>query len=380
MQCMRCGTTLQPTMSVCPTCGAPTAYSENTAAGFSGNEQKTLAASASYQESLPTILSDRTLPAAPAAGPAGSYPPGVRGSSYPPAGAALPPSYSYGPPPPAPPQPPGETRRHGLSRGIIVVLAALVVLMMIGGGILYYFSGPYPAMLHANAMATAQAQADANATGTAVVIHNANATATAQVQATLTAQQTIYTQATSGNPVLSDSLAQNSASHWDEYDSAANAGCVFSGGTYHAIQQQTGYFNPCFASVPTFGNFTFQVQMTILKGDQGGMIFRASNQNFRGYLLVIGADQSYGLYVYHSSSGSNAPAVFAGASPIINGRNQQNLVTIIVRGSQITLFINKHYVDSGSDGTYKSGQIALLAESQNNATEVAYSNAQVWSL
>ncbi|MGB8344868.1 MAG: zinc ribbon domain-containing protein [Ktedonobacteraceae bacterium] len=373
MQCISCGTSLQPGMGVCPACGAPIAYSATPAPIYGGETDPTFlaAGNAPYQESAfsSAQLSNRTLQAnaypPPAAAPLTPAPPAM---GYP----RTPPPSPYGPPPPA--------QRQRLSRGIIILLAVLVVLMIIGGGMIYYFSVPYPAQARANATATAQTRANNAATGTAVVVHNDDATATAQAQATLTVQQNMYTQATSGPLLLNDSLAQNSASQWNSYNSAANSGCVFSGGAYHVIEQQTGYFNPCFANGPTFSNFTFQVQMTILKGEAGGMLFRANNQAAKFYLLSINADQSYGLYTYSSNTGSNATTVFLGSSFAIKGLNQPNLVTLIAQGNQLTLFVNKHYIDSATDGTYKAGQIALVADSHNQPTEVAYTNAQVWKL
>jgi len=372
MQCMTCGTALQPGMRVCPACGAPIAYSAAPAPNYGGGTDPTMlaAGNAPYRESAfsPVQSPDRTFPA----------------NAYRPAAAApltpAPPTVGYPQTPSPSPYGPPPSQRQRLSRGVIILLAVLAALMIIGGGMIYYFSVPYPAQVRANATATAQTRANNAATGTAVVIHNNDATATAQAQATLTVQQNLYTQATSGPLLLDDSLAQNSASRWDSYNSAANSGCVFSGGAYHVIEQQTGYFNPCFANGPTFSNFTFQVQMTILEGEAGGMLFRANNQAAKFYLLAINADQSYGLYAYSGNTGSNATTIFAGSSFAIKGLNQPNLVTLIAQGNQLTLFVNKRYVDSAADGTYKAGLIALVANSHNQPTEIAYTDAQVWKL
>lgn len=373
MQCSTCGAAFQPGMGFCPACGASAASSA--ASGYGGDTDATIlaAGNAPFRESAfsPAQAPDRTLPAniyRPATG-TGSFTPAPQTMGYP---QKTPPN-SYGPPP----QP---TQHQKLSRGIIILLAVLVVLMIIGGGLIYYFSVPYPAQVRANATATAQTQADDAATGTAVVIHNDDATATAQAQATLTAQQAIYTQATSGPLLLNDSLAQNSASRWESYNSAANSGCVFSGGAYHVIEQQTGYFNPCFADGPTFSNFTFQVQMTILKGNAGGMLFRADDQSNKFYLLTIGVDLTYSLYAYSNNTGSNAATIFSGSSLAIKGPHQPNLITLVARGKQLTLFVNKQLVDNAIDGTYASGQIALVADSHDQPTDVVYQNAQVWKL
>src|SRR5207253_542110 len=84
---------------------------------------------------------------------------------------------------------------------------------------------------------------------------------------------------------VSDALAKNGPLQWNEYDSSSNGGCVFTAGTYHVKEYATGYFQPCFAQAGNFSNFTLQVQMTILSGEYGGIIFRADNQNSKFYLL-----------------------------------------------------------------------------------------------
>jgi hypothetical protein len=371
MRCLSCGTPLLPHMKVCPTCGTPVSYNPvgaSAPAAFGSNSDPT-----------PPLYPQSSLPAcAPVQSPSQPPPtmyPGIQAPPAPPYSGPQHPQhllYPQYPPPPLSPQ------KRGLSKGLTILLAIFVLLIIVGSGIIYYFAVPYPAQLHANATATAQAQANENATGTAVVINNENATATALAQATLTAQQTMYSQATSGTPALNDSLAQNSGSQWDNYDSAANGGCIFANGAYHVKEQQAHFFQPCFANAPTFSNFTFQVQMTILSGNIGGIIFRANTQTNKFYLLQFGTDKSYQLYVYVNNSGSSSKTLLDGFSNAINGSNQPNLLTLIAQGSQLTIFVNKQYVDSTTDSTYSSGQLGLLAYYKNAPTEVAFSNAEVW--
>jgi hypothetical protein len=263
---------------------------------------------------------------------------------------------------------------------MIILLSTLVFLMLVGSGIIYYFSVPYPAQVRAQATATAQTRVNDNATGTALVIHHQDQTATAQAQATLTTQQNIYLQATQGSPAVNDTLARNGALNWDEVDSASSGGCVFAGGTYHVKQLNKGYFRPCFAQSSNFSNFTLQVQMTILSGDSGGIVFRADSQSAKAYILEFGTDGSYQLYMYVDNTGNNANTLLTSFSSAIKGQNQPDLLTLIARGSQMTLFVNKQYVDTVSDNTYKSGLIGLLAYYKSTPTEVAFSSLQIWKL
>jgi len=294
--------------------------------------------------------------------------------------------------PPQPSQPGFEPstgpkpKKQGISTGVLVLLIVLV-LLLIGGGVLFAYVGVIqPNQQHAQATATAQAQS-AQATGTAHA--NANATAavqatgTAQVQATTTALQSIYTQVTSSNPTLNDPLSGQDGNNWDVVSTSGQGSCKFSGNAYHAGEQQSGTFYACFAETPTFSNLAFQVQMTILQGDYGGIIFRADSANSKYYYFRIGKDGAYDLTISTDTSFAHDRLLKSGnASSIIKtGLNQTNLVTVVAKGSDLYLFVNQQYLDKVSDSTYKSGQIGIFGgDFASTTADVAFTNAKVWTI
>ncbi len=310
------------------------------------------------------------------------------------------PSYSgpqqYSPPQQAyPPPSPGPQRRRGLSTGMVILFIVLVLLIIGGSGLILYTAVIQPNQLHTQATATAQANvtgtAQSNATGTAqaaataTIVANATATAqaqaTAHVQATATALQAIFNQATSGTPVLNDPLSQQDANNWEVDNKTGGGGCAFTGGSYHASMPQAGFFASCYAQNSNFSNFAFQVQMTILKGDRGGIIFRSDSAATKFYLLRFDQNGTYNFFVYSGNSGSNAKNLLEGSAPSFHtGANQANQIAIVARGSNIYLYVNQQYLISLTDSTYSSGSIAVFAEDHTNSTEVAFSNAQVWNL
>jgi hypothetical protein len=295
-------------------------------------------------------------------------------------------------PPPVLPRRP--QRRAGLSRGMTILLVILALLIMSSGFALIYYSTVYhPNQLHMQATATSQtsqtmvarvtATANAQATATAVAIVNATATAqaqaTANVIATATALQNIYTSATQGTPALSESLGFNTGSNWDEDQAQGGGGCSFTGGAYQASLYSKGFYFTCIANHTNFSNFAFQVQMKIIRGDSGGLVFRGNNAAAKFYVLRVGRDGTYDLFTTKDMTHSTSLAY--GNSPSINKNlGQGNLLAVIARGSSIYFYINKQYVGSMTDGTYQSGQIGVLAEDNTNPTDVAYSNLQVWKL
>jgi hypothetical protein len=277
---------------------------------------------------------------------------------------------------------------------IILLIALAVVLLLGGGGLIYYSAVFHPAQLHMQATATAQtmltvqaqgtAAAHAQATGTAQAIANATATvqaqATAQAMATATALQSIYNQATSGTPALNDPLTGNTASNWSVYSNNGST-CAFTGGALHAsaTAQAGGALCPALAS--NFSNFAYQVKLTILKGDLAGLLFRFDTANNKAYFFVISPDSSYELFLLHSNSPDNGKILSSGrSSVIVPGLNQSNLLTVIVRGSSIYLYINKQYVVNLSDSTSSSGKIGVFGASNGTDSDVAFNDAEVWNL
>ncbi len=67
------------------------------------------------------------------------------------------------------------------------------------------------------------------------------------------------------------------------------------------------------------------------------------------------------------------------SSAIKTGLNQTNVLAVVAKGSTIELFVNRQMIASVPDTTYIQGQIGIIAENTGNDTEVAFSNAKVWT-
>lgn len=231
------------------------------------------------------------------------------------------------------------------------------------------------ATTQANATATSQA-AIANATATAQTA-NANATATAQANATATAYATAVA---NGALIVNDTLQNNSRSYnWDTASIQGGGGCAFIGGAYHVSMPQTGFISACFAMSTNFSNFAYQIQMTIIIGDRGGIAFRADSGKGAFYYFYISTNGVYALEIYNNYTPSRPQPLSQGTSPAIKtGLNQTNLIAVVANGSSLKLFINMQLIASVSDSTYNSGKIGVVAENISNPTEVVFTNAKVW--
>lgn len=183
-----------------------------------------------------------------------------------------------------------------------------------------------------------------------------------------------------GTLALYDQLRDNSAhNNWDMY-SGKGESCTFEGGAYHVLEQNPDTFISC-AADKQFDNFAFDIQMTIIKGNCGGMIFRGDNINSKFYVFDVCQNGSYNLYRYIDYKGSDSRTLASDTSATINkGQNRANLIAAVAYNSYLYIYINEQFVASVSDETYGHGQIGVVADNYNGSTEVMFNSVRVWNL
>ncbi|HTK08102.1 MAG TPA: hypothetical protein VL485_13105 [Ktedonobacteraceae bacterium] len=374
--------------------GVPPGY--NPASPFGSNPAYGTPSAPGYNTANP--YGSSTAPATPGynvTGPSGSNPYGApAGQAYPPVPPGGLPAQGefYGqmmpPPPPnigAGAQPPvwatpQYTPKKKTSRGLFITLSLITAVVVLGSFWLIYYAGvARPAAQHAQATADAQSSATASANAAQAQATATQVQATAAVQATVTAEQTIYKQATAGAPTFSSPLTAQDNSKWDLYTAEGGGGCAFTNNALHASVDRTDYYVPCFALNSSFSDFAFQVQMTIVKGDEGGLLFRGNSTASQYYLFRIGQNGSYGLYLSQDDTHSSTLAS-ATSTDIKKGVGQVNLLTVIAKGNDIYLYVNQQYITHVTDASYAKGQLGVFGSNGGNPTDAAFSNAQVWQL
>ena len=297
-----------------------------------------------------------------------------------------------------------------LPANIVILLVALAILLIGGGLGLAYLS--YVGQMTANTQATAttsasfatstrkadagltataakvaSVQANANATATAQAILSATAiaamTATAQVNVNATATASVIAANPDPYPPHAGTLAlldplhdNNSGNNWTT--NATN--CAFTANAYHVSAPDIHSPASCFAMSTNFSNFVYEVQMQIIKGDMGGVIFRADSTKKAFYLFTVTQTGTFELILCSSNICHDIKA--ATASPAIHGGlNQINLVAVVAIGSMITLYVNNQQIASVMDSTFSLGQIGLAASAlaiNGHPSELVFSNAKVW--
>ncbi|HJT59926.1 MAG TPA: serine/threonine-protein kinase [Ktedonobacteraceae bacterium] len=276
---------------------------------------------------------------------------------------------------------PGKPARFFQARTFAIM--GLVLLFILAG------TGLSVALLHQNGGGKTNTPTATTSSG------NANATATANASSTTsgsTATPPVLHQTQNPYPphtgtlILDDPLHDNSKGYQWETSTITGAGsCGFTNNEYHVIQSSAlgGIFICSPQASPSLKNFTFQVQMTLVEGDAGGIGFRVSQSSY--YLFAISSDGSYELDVANQNNNFGVPSTLHQASsPYIHkGLGKSNLLAVVANGTSISLYANNQLLVTVTDGTYSLGQIGVAADESfgnSNTADVVFSDAKVWKM
>ena len=179
------------------------------------------------------------------------------------------------------------------------------------------------------------------------------------------------------NLVLNEPMNKNDGSWIESTNRSTGASCTFNRNTYEVDSMLKNHFVYCDIQGPDYSSIAVEVQLTIIKGDGGGIIFRADGSNYYNFRLRQNGD--YGLYLYKN----HHPIIIGVGSngAIHTGLNQANVIAVIARGNVFDLYINHHFTTTiiDPDHTYAHGQFGLTAAAYDNSTQVHYTNIKVWT-
>ena len=170
--------------------------------------------------------------------------------------------------------------------------------------------------------------------------------------------------------IFDDPLVDNSKGYsWDETK------CSFSNGAY--TTRTSGGYSYCLATNTDFSDFVYQVQVTITKGDCGGIVFRLSGTIYDFFLIC--QDQSYAFFMHKTDTSLLSASASGTRSALHRGLNQQNFIAVEAQGSTIKLYVNHQLLKSVDDKVTTHGQIGVIADDlHGHPTEVTFSNVDVW--
>jgi hypothetical protein len=251
------------------------------------------------------------------------------------------------------------------------MLFCLLVLLVVGEstGLFAYEHNFRSDVLPVQATRTARNLVTTQVEKTAVANRQATATATAMNP------QQLYAWATSGTPVIDDPMDKQEETAWIEVISKG-ASCRIQDAAYH-IHVPTSSSFACVAPGSFFRDLAFQVRITIIQGEVGGIYLRASKDG-NCYLSYISANGSYALSVVKNQQQSMLKA--GSSAQLGTGQGSSHLLTVIARGSTLYLYLDKEFIDQVVDTSNMEGQVGLIALSDQEPTDVAFQNVKIWEI
>ncbi len=159
-------------------------------------------------------------------------------------------------------------------------------------------------------------------------------------------------------------------------------GCTIVNGNYESSAQPSAgsvIVNQCQAAKANYVDFVYQVDMTMTRSETAGMFFRSNSVLNAVYLFEVNSDNTY----YLNSSTQSFSAQNKLVSQASFSGQTTNTLTVIARGHDIYLFINRHFLAHTSDATSGSGQIGLFVEARDTdkgGAAADFSNLKIWKL
>jgi Domain of Unknown Function (DUF1080) len=138
------------------------------------------------------------------------------------------------------------------------------------------------------------------------------------------------------------------------------------------------------AAPVTFSDFSVTTAFTLLKADpndSAGLYLRGDVNLNQGYFIDIFGDNTYDIVKVFPDASKDTFLISPTSSSAINPLGQQNKLTVVMKGPSLVLLINDKVVNSISDSTYTSGQIALFAENgrTSNGINATFNSVAVYS-
>ena len=262
--------------------------------------------------------------------------------------------------------------RQGFVSGKGLIMALLVLVLIAGSaGITFYLARTSPPTTPTkSAPATTQATTVNTAT-TATAI----ATVSPQTPTMTTTQPAAVSNPYppySGTLALNDPLSDNTRGYSWEEGTRDQGTCTFASGTYQSDIPLAGYFHSCLALSTDFSNCAYEVQMTLVSGSAGGIVFRADRATTHLYYFTVDRNGGYLLKAYYDKVGHSS--VIARGSGI--SFHETELIGVVAQGSTISLYVNRQLIQQVQDGTFMQGQVGVVVYQG----EAIFGSAKVWAL
>ncbi|MBV9231869.1 MAG: DUF1080 domain-containing protein [Chloroflexi bacterium] len=185
-------------------------------------------------------------------------------------------------------------------------------------------------------------------------------------------------------PLFSDSFVDNSNGWYTSqeagYTRTLSNGLLTLSGTNHTTLVES------LPTSNTFNDFSITVTFTLLQADNhdsAGLYLRGDSNLDHDYRVDINGDNTYAISKESLDESHNlktTPLVSPTHTPSLRPVGQQNTLTVMMKGSTLTMTLNGTQVKSVTDTDYTHGQIALFVDQGSTSTTVTatFSSIVIW--
>ena len=198
--------------------------------------------------------------------------------------------------------------------------------------------------------------------------------------ATLAANEHPYPAYLPGHGHLAWYDSMNSGINWESGANRDRTGfCTFTNEVYHVTQNVRG-FRWCAQLISgAKSDFAFEIRMTIVNGDCGGIVFRENDQTLAAYMFAICQWGQANLFRYIPNQGMQDLGGNPRDALVRTGLRQENVLAVVAQGPQLTLFINGQQMEQVQDSSNTTGILGTAAVDQNVSTDVTFHDATLWT-
>ncbi len=182
---------------------------------------------------------------------------------------------------------------------------------------------------------------------------------------------------TEGKPLLVDSLSQEDSNKWGNHAGK----CFFQDAAYTVEYSQTpGSTFGCDSDQLHYGDIAIQMDVTLISGDNAGILFRVDPYFSQMYFFDITSQREAEFLLFGPDSGATTNLMPATFNSAIRGVGQKNTLLLIARGNNFQLFVNGTFVGETHDGTIASGSVGMGVSDYLKSAKAHFSNLVIYQL
>lgn len=197
---------------------------------------------------------------------------------------------------------------------------------------------------------------------------------TGNITTTSTTVTTTRAVTPTARPIFTDDFVDNSK-NWD-VGSAAGYSSTISNNVLTMKEANHKLFRESIPTNTSYTDFSITMTFTLVQGDLNdsvGLFLRSSADGHQGYYVDIYGDDTYDIIKIQTDTHQKNQAIYLAeptTSPALHTKGQKNIMTVVMKGSQIALLLNNKVVKSVTDSSFIGGPVALFIENGNSSDGV----------